>query len=110
MTDQRYARNDEIREGVDDAIQRRQNQSEAGLEDRDGGLGVGRRLALCAAAGAGVCLAASSLAEGSAWWLWLSWPVMTLVGAGLLRSLEPRSARQRQPPWPCRCSSPRGPV
>ena len=35
MTDQRYARNDEIREGVDDAIQRRQDQSEAGIEDRE---------------------------------------------------------------------------
>lgn len=30
-----YARNDEIREGVDDAIERRQDQSEAGLEDRE---------------------------------------------------------------------------
>lgn len=35
MTDQRYARNDEIREGVDDAIERRQAQSEEGLGDRE---------------------------------------------------------------------------
>lgn len=34
MTD-RYARNDEIREGVDDAISRRQEQSEEGIEDRE---------------------------------------------------------------------------
>ena len=31
----RYARNDEIRQGVDDAIERRQDQSEAGLDERE---------------------------------------------------------------------------
>jgi pilus assembly protein TadC len=66
------------------------------LRGRDGGPSPGRRLVLAAAAAAGLCLAASSLVDGSGWKIWLSWPVATAVGALLLGRLEPRSVRRRR--------------
>ena len=40
--------------------------------------------------------AASSLAGGPDWWIWLGWPPATLLAAVLLGGLEPRSARRRR--------------
>jgi Flp pilus assembly protein TadB len=75
---------------------RRRPTKWAWLRGRKGGLGLGRRLALGAAAAAGLCLAASSLADGPDLWIWLGWPPATLLSAVLLGGLEPRSARRRR--------------
>jgi Flp pilus assembly protein TadB len=75
---------------------RRSSTEFAWLRGRAGGPGLGRRLVLAAAAAAGICLAASSLTDGPGWWIWLGWPVATLVGAVLLGGLEPVSARRRR--------------
>jgi pilus assembly protein TadC len=68
----------------------------AWLGGRDGGSGLGRRLLLGGVASASICLAASRLSDGPSWWIWLGWPVVTLVSAVLLGTLEPLSARRRR--------------
>ena len=78
------------------ASSRRRSTEWARLHGRDGGLGPGRRLALGAVAAAGICLAASSLADGPVWWVWVGWPVAAVMGAVLLGGLEPLSARRRR--------------
>ena len=50
---------------------RRGSKNWAWLRGRNGGPGLGRRLVLGAAAATGLCLAASSLARGPDWWIWL---------------------------------------
>ena len=74
----------------------RRSTKSAWLRVRNGGPGLGRRVALGAAAATGLCLAASSLADGPGWWIWLGWPPATLLTAVLLGGLEPLSARRRR--------------
>jgi Flp pilus assembly protein TadB len=66
------------------------------LRGRDGGPSLRRRLVLGAAAAGGICLAASSVSDGPGWWIWLGWPVVTIVAAVLLGGLEPSAARRRR--------------
>jgi Flp pilus assembly protein TadB len=63
---------------------------------RDDGRGLGRRLTLGAVAAAGMCLAASSMASGWGGWIWLGWPLATVLVSVLLGWLEPLSARRRR--------------
>ena len=74
----------------------RQSMEPAWLRGRDGGPSLGRRLALGAAAAAGICLAGSRLAGNWGWWIWLGWPAVTVLGAVLLGRLEPLSVRRRR--------------
>ena len=66
------------------------------LGGRDDGPGLGRRLLLGGLASASICLAASRLSDGPRWWIWLGWPVVAVLGAVLLGTLEPLSARRRR--------------
>lgn len=66
------------------------------LRGWEGGPSLRRRLVLGSAAAAGVCLAASSIADGPGWRIWLGWPVVTVSAAVLLGWLEPSTARRRR--------------
>jgi Flp pilus assembly protein TadB len=78
------------------AASSRWSAGSAWLRGRDGGPSLGRRLALGATAAAGVGLATSSVAGGPGGWIWLGWPVATVVAAVLLGALEPIGARRRR--------------
>jgi Flp pilus assembly protein TadB len=78
------------------ASSRRRSTKWARLRGRDGGQGLGRRLALGAVGAAGICVAASGLSDGPVWWIWVGWPVAAVMGAVLLGRLEPLSARRRR--------------
>ena len=81
--------------GVVDSSSRRSTGS-AWLRGRDGGPSLGQRLALGAAAAAGLCLAGSRLAGDWGWWIWLGWPAVAVLGAVLLGRPEPLSVRRRR--------------
>jgi Flp pilus assembly protein TadB len=83
------------RAGVMVAVSRRSTRW-VWLRGREGGPRLRRRLVLGAAAAAGICLAASSVADGPGWRIWLGWPVVTILAAVLLGRLEPSSARRRR--------------
>jgi hypothetical protein len=66
------------------------------LIGRPGGPGVGRRLVLGALTATGLCLAASTLDSSPGAWVWLGWPLVTLLVAGGLGVLQPRAVRVRR--------------